>query len=85
MGALFAFEIASGAEQWSCPDSLRLITRIGDRCYVELASGDIGVCSAADGTELTRFSASDFPHIPSVPGGGILVCGDGAGNLFAVR
>lgn len=82
---LFAFQQQSGQIKWICAEGARLVSRIGNLCYVELPDLMVGVLEAETGKEVARFSIAGLPHVPSVPGGGIFVAGDGAGNLFALR
>jgi outer membrane protein assembly factor BamB len=77
-----AYELASGAELWHCPGATRVITRIGDRVYVEMG-GEIAVLSAATGSKLSSF-ASEGLSMPTVPGGGALIASDGT-NVFALN
>lgn len=80
-----ALDAATGAELWSCPESLRLITRLGDYCIVEVPGREAVVREAATGGEVRRFSLAGLQHVPGVQGGGVFIAGDGAGNLFALR
>lgn len=81
-GGVSAYDLASGNPLWSVAGATRVLSRIGDRVYVEMGS-EVAVLAAASGSELTRF-ASEGLMLPCVPGGGVLFASDGT-NVFALE
>ena len=77
-----AYDLASGNALWHCSGATRVITRIGDRVYVEMG-GEVAVLAAATGAKLASFSGAGL-SMPAVPGGGALLASDGT-NVFAIE
>jgi outer membrane protein assembly factor BamB len=83
-GSLYAFAADSGKSLWHVDGALRLITRIGDLCYVDMGRQQVSVRRAANGAEVASFSTAGFALVPSIQGGGTFVVSDGE-NVFALN
>jgi outer membrane protein assembly factor BamB len=83
-GALHAFAADTAKELWTCEGGRRLITRIGDLCYVDMGDKHVSVKRAANGAEVANFSTSGFEFVPSIQGGGLFLASDGE-NLFTLN
>ena len=80
-GGVMAFDLATGAAQWTFSGAERAITRISDRVYLDVG-GDVTVVDAKSGQELARLGSQGLT-VPTVQGGGTLIASDGV-NVFAL-
>lgn len=78
-----AVELGGGNVLWTLPGAKRVVSRVGDRVYAELASGEIAVVAAATGAELARFPVAGLT-LPTIQGGGMVIGSDGT-NVFALK
>jgi len=83
-GTLHAFAKDSGHELWTVEGGHRLITRVGENCYVDMGDGNVSVRKSSDGVEVANFSTAGFRFVPTVPGGGFFFACDGE-NVIAVQ
>jgi len=81
---LHAFAADSGKELWTVEGGLRVITRIGDLCYVDMGHGKVSVRRAQNGAEVATFSTSSLIRVPTIQGGGVFIASDGV-NVFALN
>ena len=78
-----AIDLGSGNSLWTLAGAKRVISRVGDRVYAEMANGEIAVVAAATGAELSRFANGGL-SMPTVQGGGMVIGCDGT-NVFALK
>jgi outer membrane protein assembly factor BamB len=83
-GSLYAFAADTGKSLWNVEGARRLITRIGDLCYLDMGEHRVSVRRAANGAEVAGFSVAGFEFVPSIQGGGLFLASDGE-NLFALN
>ena len=81
---LHAFAADSGKELWTVEGGLRVITRIGDLCYVDMGHGKVSVRRAQSGAEVATFATTRLVHVPTIQGGGVFIASDGE-NVFALN
>jgi outer membrane protein assembly factor BamB len=83
-GSLYAFSADTGKQLWTVEMGQRLITRIGDLCYVDMGAGKVSVRRAANGTEVASFETTGLVHVPTIQGGGQFIASDGD-NVFVLN
>jgi outer membrane protein assembly factor BamB len=83
-GTLYAFAADTGKSLWNAEGALRLITRIGDLCYLDMGNHHVSVRRAANGVEVASFNTTGFDLVPSIQGGGMFIASDGE-NVFALN
>ncbi len=83
-GALHALAADSGKELWTVEGARRVITRIGDLCYVDMGDSKVSVRRAQNGAEVASFATPSLTFVPTIQGGGQFVASDGE-NVFALN
>lgn len=81
---LHAFAADTGKELWTAEGVQRVITRIGDLCYVDMGNHHVSVRRAQNGAEVASFETSSLVHVPTIQGGGVFIASDGV-NVFALN
>jgi len=83
-GTLYAFAADTGKQLWTVEGAERVITRIGDLCYVDMGGSKISVRRAANGSEVASFATTGLSQVPKIQGGGQFIASDGE-NIFSLN